>query len=860
MTAHVTHPEVLLLLALVPLFFVRRGRGRPAAAVWTAALARAAAVAAGIAVLAGVHLERARPESGTCLVAAIDVSASVQRGASERARAVLAQLLPLLGRQDVIGSLAFAARTHVIAHPRAGVDDPALLLPPPASDLTGFESGDSDLASALTTATALCPEGKESAVLLFSDGNETVGSLRAEAAHAAAPVPVFAFVPTGSALPPALIRRVLAPTFAPEHTVLPLELVVENRSAGPLAAELQLIANGEPLAREPTRLAPGLNVVALPYRLRGAGQYALEAELSLPSSPSALPGRGRAAVAVTRPMHVLVVSERPSPVVAAALAERGMHVEIVAPDALAGRVDALDAYHLVILDDVARRPFADDTLERLAAWVARGGGLVATGGEHFFGDAGWEASALERVLPVTLRAQTPEPQEREPIALYLVIDRSNSMGYASSQPTLHNGEKMAYAKRAALAVLDQLGERDLVATIAFDSQPYELGPLAPAGEIGPALAAKIQQIQYGGGTDFKEALDIARRNLIESGRSVRHVILLTDGDSNRSAEDHAGVIAALARAEVTVTSIRIGSDTVNLDLLQSISRTTGGTFHHVANVEQLPQLMIRDAQRLMGRATERRDVSPRVGDGGTIMAGIREDELPPVRRWAVVQSKRGAEVRAYIEDGEARDPLLTTWQYELGRVAVLPLDFQSGAATWPTWRGFAKLWTQLAEWAAPRGLASDHHVEATRRRDGTRIVLETVHDSAGPFALRIDSGDDEVVLRQIGPRSFAATVPNLRPGLHGAIHTGGGATPERFDLLVPATADSERELRHVEPNLALLRDVTRATGGTVEPAPRDVLSARPGVRHETLALDWLLVPLAIVLVLGDVAIRRLLVL
>jgi Mg-chelatase subunit ChlD len=828
-------------------------------AVRTAALVRALAAAALIAVLAGVHLERARPEKGTCLVAAVDVSASVQRGGGERARAVLERLLPLLGRHDLIGSVAFAARTHVIAQPRAGVDDPALLLPPPTTDLTGFESGDTDLASALTTASALCPADKESAVLLFSDGNETVGSLRAEVARTPERMPVFAFVPNGAALPPAVIRRVLAPTFAPEHTVLPLELVVENRSAAPLSADLQLIANGEPLTREPARLAPGLNVVALPYRLRGAGQYALEAEVSLPSANgAALPGRGRAAVAVTRPMHVLIVSERQSPVVATALAERGMHVEIIAPSAFAARIPALDAFHLVILDDLARGALTDATFEGLAAWVGRGGGLIATGGEHFFGDAGWEGSALERVLPVTLRAQTPEPQEREPIALYLVIDRSNSMGYASSQPTLHNGEKMQYAKRAALAVLDQLGDKDLVATIAFDSQPYELGPLAPAGEVRASLAAKIQQIQYGGGTDFKEALDIARRDLIESGRSVRHIILLTDGDSNRSAEDHAGVIAALARAEVTVTSIRIGSDTVNLDLLQNISRATGGSFHHVANVEQLPQLMIRDAQRLIGRATERHDLPPRVGEGGTILAGIKEDELPPVTRWAVVQSKRGAEVRAYVEDGEARDPLLTTWQYELGRVAVVPLDFQGGAAAWPTWRGFAKLWTQLAEWAAPRGLASDHHVEATRRRDGTRIVLDTVHDSAGPFALRIDSGD-EIVLRQIGPRSFAATVPNLRPGLHGGILSG--ATPdERFDLLVPAAADTERELRHTEPNLALLRDVTRATGGTVEPAPRDVLSARPGVRHETVALDWFLVTLAIALILGDVAVRRLLVL
>ncbi len=111
-----------------------------------------------------------------------------------------------------------------------------------------------------------------------------------------------------------------------------------------------------------------------------------------------------------------------------------------------------------------------------------------------------------------------------------------------------------------------------------------------------------------------EALDIARRHLVESGRPVRHVILLTDGDSNRAAEDHSVVIAALARAQITVTTIRIGADTVNLDLLDAISRATGGEFHHVENVQTLPQLMIRDAQRLMSRAPDRDDRTARIGE------------------------------------------------------------------------------------------------------------------------------------------------------------------------------------------------------------------------------------------------------
>src|SRR5262249_46312890 len=157
-----------------------------------------------------------------------------------------------------------------------------------------------------------------------------------------------------------------------------------------------------------------------------------------------------------------------------------------------------------------------------------------------------------------------------------------------------------------------------------DSLPTELGPLRLVRDSRAELTAKIQQLQYGGGTDFKEALDIARRHLLESGRRVRHIILLTDGDTNRAAEDHAELIAALARGEITVTTIRVGSDTVNLELLDAISRATGGEFHHVEQVRALPQLMIRDTQRLLSNAPSQEAQTVHAGEPGGILAGIRE--------------------------------------------------------------------------------------------------------------------------------------------------------------------------------------------------------------------------------------------
>src|SRR5439155_8698529 len=111
------------------------------------------------------------------------------------------------------------------------------------------------------------------------------------------------------------------------------------------------------------------------------------------------------------------------------------------------------------------------------------------------------------------------------------------------------------------------------------------------------------------------------------------------------------------------------SDVCSSDL----SRATGGEFHHVEHVEALPRLMLRDTRRLIDPTAGLEDAPARIGIPGPMLAGLAEQDLPPVARWAPTRAKPGAELRLYVDAGERHDPLLATWQYELGRAAALPV-------------------------------------------------------------------------------------------------------------------------------------------------------------------------------------------
>src|SRR5262249_26467477 len=252
----------------------------------------------------------------------------------------------------------------------------------------------------------------------------------------------------------------------------------------------------------------------------------------------------------------------------------------------------------------------------------------------------------------------------------------------------------------------------------------------------------------------------------------RHMILMSDGDTNGGAEDHADVITDLARDDVTVTTIRIGSDAENLGLLERISRATGGGVHHVEDVGALPQLMISGTQHVMDEAANPHEGGARLAGPRPIPARVEGGGPPHRSAWARAGAPPGPAARPSADPGPRRAPLLATWQYGLGRVAVLPMDFQSGAAAWPTWRGFAKLWSQLVLWAAPAGLASEPWLEARPVDSGTLITVETRSDEP-PSLLRLGDGS-EAALRPIGPGRFPTLVAPLAAGVPPVPLASGG--------------------------------------------------------------------------------------
>ncbi|MCA9706977.1 MAG: VWA domain-containing protein [Myxococcales bacterium] len=714
--AVLAHPEALWLMptAVLPLLLVMLGKtlvDLPRHQLVLQLLARVAVLMAVALALALPSLES--PIRGKTVVFVVDVSDSVDDGQLAQAQALVAEGLAQVRQEDEAGLdredrtrlslVTYAQRAHVHE-----IEDETQLAP--ALARPEGEGLGSDHAGALRLAAALVDPDTEGRMVLVTDATGGLAE-REELAVAARELAARGIALHTRHFPPAARDDVLV-----EAVHLPDELRVGQTfdvridllSTTPQTLTLQLLQNGAPNELTPSlevELRGGPQQVTMAARVTEAGPVVFRARLDtqgVPTEHNRSPLNDEAAVAAEvrgRP-QVLLAGDGAGSALARALRSDHLEVDAMDPSALPETDEGMRRYDLVILHDVAAGRVGTGARQALTRYVEdHGGGFIMVGGENSFGVGGWGGTALERLLPV--RFEGERQREQPKLALVLVIDKSGSMSAE---------DKLDLVKEAARATARTLDPSDEIGVIAFDSRPHVLVRLQPSSNR-IRIAGDIRRLSSGGGTNALPALREAYLQLVGSNALVKHVILLSDGQSPEGGID--ALVGDMRDVDITVSSVGVGAG-AGKDLLRRVANRGRGRFYYSHDGTDVPRIFSRETREVTRNAIVERSLLPRVAKNVQALRGLDFGRAPGLRGIVPVKAKRMAEVLLRTHEG---DPLLVRGRRGLGRTAAFASDAKNRwAARWLTWSGFAKFWSQVAR---------DTMRQGATLLGGARITLPT---------------------------------------------------------------------------------------------------------------------------------------
>jgi hypothetical protein len=303
------------------------------------------------------------------------------------------------------------------------------------------------------------------------------------------------------------------------------------------------------------------------------------------------------------------------------------------------------------------------------------------------------------------------------------------------------------------------------------------------------------------------------------------------------------------------------------DELRHWAKLGGGIFHYVSDPHDIPRIIVNEARYgTAGTSEVRGHIKLGVGAASPLLSVLAGEDLShlPIDVYQSTLPKATAQVA--MQSG-AGDPILSSWQYGLGRAVAWTSDAGTQwARRWSPNR-LPEFWVDLVRWSM-RGYNPGSRVPTLRVQDGGLHIATSLLGSRGTFddaaspRVRLVGPDGTVQLVPLvlsGPGLYTASVPLSGPGVYAANFVrndvGTPAPADVVALAVPYPAEYVDE----GVNTAFLTQLAATTGGRVLTRPANAF-AHAGLPSTVTWLPlWpLLLTLALLLFPIEVGVRLLL--
>ncbi|MHB8687037.1 MAG: VWA domain-containing protein [Candidatus Dormibacteraceae bacterium] len=698
-----------------------------------------------------------------------------------------------------------------------------------------------DVASALQLAGSILPGDTRRHVVLVSDGRANLGDAVGEArllqAEGVRVDTIAVNVPLG---PEVLVDRLDAPrSIAVGERADASAVIVSNTNS---AATVRWYLDHTLVNTVQIQLTPGETTVSQVVQPAEPGFHSVQVVIDPTVDTYAENNVGEALVQVVGPARILLVEDTPGAAASleSALRSTGLLTTTVAPAQMPRSSAEMAAYSSVALVNVPASSLGLDEMALLQAVMRDLGlGLVVVGGSDSYGPGGYAGTSLETALPVQILL--PQNTQKPPVAVMLVLESSEGQ----------QGDQII--RGAAEGVIDQLTPRDSVGVT--NGTGTVVVPLAPLTDKA-AVKKKIDSMMLGDPFSYQPDLAAAADQLFKSTASLKHIIMLGDGDPFMRTPQ--SVIEGIHAQGITISTVAVGADPGGGGVMQAIATWGHGRFYQSNSIQDVPQIFLKETNEALKPWIVEGNITPRLSSLADVLPGVPLDAFPALTGYVATTPRAAADVVLKSPQG---DPLLATWQYGLGRVVAWTSDAQGRwTAALLNWPSANRFFGDVVRHSLPQSSDPAVQVETQVQGDHTHLLVTSPGvsgEAVSVSAVTPDLTDTALTLSSTGPGRFEGDLQTDQVGsylLHITDSVGGAVKhASTIGLVVPYSP----EYLSLGTDTATLTAIARAGGGVLLTNASSAFNLPVPPVRAVQPIGGLLLVLAILLFPVDVALRRL---
>ena len=528
----------------------------------------------------------------------------------------------------------------------------------------------------------------------------------------------------------------------------------------------------------------------------------------------------------------------------------GANIKTISPNSSPSTLNELLEYKAIVLNNVYKDDLTNGFMDNIESYVKDyGGGVVTFGGEDSYALGGYKDTALETILPVNMDKKGKN--EVPSISINLIIDKSGSMSAEGGGVS-----KLTLAKEAAMKAIDNLREIDYISVIAFDDT---FDVVVPTQKVTDKDYIKelISGIQIRGGTSIYPALEKGYNLQLESDAKIKHVILLTDGQDSIPYSTYEELLSKFNNENITLSTVAVG-DGSNSTLLNELAKEGKGRSYYTDMFTDIPRIFAQEVFMSVGTYIINEEFTPSIVSNHEILSGVQTSEGIPSLLGYIGTSLKDDAIE--ILSSNRDEPILAVRQYGIGKTVSFTSDIDgSFSKNYLTWEYGPQLIKNIVYYAIP-SYGEEGHLSITQ--DGNEAKVEYYNDNvdSNTKVTGVYNGEDgtqgEFTLTQSEPGKFEANVPLSELGFYNfniRQQDGEKITSTYKGAFALKYSDEYK----FNTNSVKLDSLVSETDGSFINKPEEVFEGKLEKEYKKINLTNLLLILALILFLFDIAYRRL---